>query len=436
MRERAPSGAMGTIFREDAPLKIDAESRPCILLDRCVKVSAMSDLDILCKNAVDVIDRQELSARLEQAKKEKRPLRVKAGFDPSAPDIHLGHTVLLRKLRQFQDLGHKVIFIVGDFTAMVGDPTGQSKTRPVLTREQVEAHAKTYQEQAFKILDRDPKKIEIVRNSQWLERSDIFKIIFNIASKVTVDQLLVREDFDNRRKMHRPIGMHEMFYPLLQGYDSVEVKADIELGGTDQKFNLLMGREIQHMFGQRPQIVMTFPLLVGLDGTQKMSKSLGNAIAVNDSPKDVFGKAMSIPDALMAAYFDLLTKESGTEIQKGIDSAKIHPRDAKIKLAKLLTAELHGPDTAEKEASEFTRIFSNKENPQNPQELKVPEKEIWIAELLKRAGAAASTGEAKRLIEQGGVSIDGEKVTDFNLNIPVKKGALLKAGKKKFIKIV
>ncbi len=384
----------------------------------------MQNIDILCRNAIDVIDRADLESRL----KEGKPLRVKAGFDPSAPDIHLGHTVLLRKLRQFQDAGHKVILIIGDATAKIGDPTGQSKTRPVLTTEQVVANAKTYQEQAFKILDRDPKKIEVVFNSKWLDTPEMLRTFISIAGCVTVDQLLVRDDFDKRRKAHKPIALQEMFYPIMQGYDSVEVKADIELGGTDQLFNLLMGREIQSMYKIKPQIVMTMPLLVGLDGVMKMSKSLGNYIAVNDTPKDVFGKAMSIPDTLMKNYYDLLTNE--------IFDASAHPRDAKAKLAKLLTEFLHGPQAAESEAAEFTRVFSNKEAPENPEELKIAEKEIWIAELLKRAGAVTSTSEAKRLIEQGAVSIDGRKVTDFNLKVPTGKGCLLKAGKKKFVKII
>ena len=387
-----------------------------------------AQVDLLCRNTVDVIDREDLFLRLQDSQKENRPLRVKAGFDPSSPDIHLGHTVLLRKLRQFQDLGHKVVFIVGDFTATIGDPTGQSKTRPILTQEQVEENAKTYQEQAFKILDKDPNKIEVVRNSKWLGAPDMLPTFLSIAAKVTVDQLLVRDDFDKRRKAHRPIAIQELFYPVMQGYDSVAVKADVELGGTDQKFNLLMGRDLQREHKQKPQIVMTLPLLVGLDGTNKMSKSLGNYIGVTDSPKDVFGKAMSIPDTLMESYYSLLTDEKF--------EPKTHPRDAKVRLAKLLTEFLHGKEAGDNEATEFKRVFSNKENPENPDELKIAEKEIWIVELLKRADAVASTGEAKRLIEQGAVSIDGEKVSDFNLKYSVKKGALFKVGKKKFIRLV
>ncbi len=383
----------------------------------------MQNIDILCRNAVDVIDRADLESRL----KEGKPLRVKAGFDPSAPDIHLGHTVLLRKLREFQDLGHKVVLIIGDTTATIGDPTGQSKTRPILTREQVKENAKTYQEQAFKILDKDPKKIEVVFNSQWLDDPKMLLTFLQLSGRITVDQLLVRDDFDKRRQAHKPIALQELLYPIMQGYDSVAVKADIELGGTDQLFNLLMGRQIQSLYSMRQQCVMTMPLLVGLDGTMKMSKSYGNYIAVNDSPKDVFGKAMSIPDTLMKNYYDLLTHEKF--------DASMHPRDAKVKLAKILTADLHGAKAADTQADEFTRVFSNKEAPENPEVLKIEEKEIWIVDLLKRAGAASSTSDARRLIEQGAVSVDGVKVSNFDTKIPVKKGALLKAGKKKFVRI-
>ena len=392
----------------------------------------MKDMDVLCRNAVDVIERADLEARL----KEGQPLRVKAGFDPSAPDIHLGHTVLLRKLREFQDLGHKVIFIIGDFTAMIGDPTGQSKTRPALSDKEITANAKTYQNQAFKILDKDPKKIEVVRNSEWLGKLSLADFLKTVASRSTVARILERDDFEKRIAENQPLSMLEILYPLFQGYDSVAVKADVELGGTDQKFNLLMGRNLQKDFGQPPQVVMTLPLLVGLDGTQKMSKSLGNTIGVTDSSKDVFGKAMSIPDSLMETYFDLLTEISGKEVSKDIKSGKLHPRDAKVKLAQVLTAELHGEATAKNEVEEFKRVFSKKETPENPEELKVSEKEIWIVDILKKVGSVTSTSAGLRLIQQGAVYIDGQKVTDSNLKVPTGKGSLLKAGKKKFVKIV
>lgn len=391
----------------------------------------MPDLEQLCSNAVDVISKEELANRL----KENRPLRIKAGFDPSAPDIHLGHTVLLRKLRQFQDAGHKVILLIGGFTAMIGDPTGKTTTRPALSYDEVKKNAETYQKQAFKILDKDSKKIEVVNNYDWLGKLSLQQFFGEIASKFTVAQILEREDFDKRMSSNQPISLREFMYPLLQAYDSVVIKADVELGGTDQKFNLLAGRDLQRSYGQPAQVVMTFPLLVGLDGTNKMSKSLGNYIAVNDSAKDVFGKAMSIPDTLMASYYSLLTDEPGSKVSEAIESKRLHPRDAKVNLAKLLTQFLHGSAAAEAEASEFDRVFSKKETPDNPDELQISEKEIWIVELLKRAGAATSTSEARRLIEQGAVSIDGAKVSDFNQKIQVVKGSLLKAGKKKFVKL-
>jgi len=369
-----------------------------------------------------------------QFEKDKKPLRVKAGFDPSAPDIHLGHTVLLRKLRQFQDAGHKVVFIIGDYTAMIGDPTGQSKTRPVLSKEQVIANAKTYQEQAFKILDPDPQKIEIVRNSKWLDAPQMLVTFLQISGRVTVDQLLVREDFDKRRKAHRPIAIQELFYPMMQGYDSVAVQADVELGGTDQLFNLLMGREIQSQFGQKPQVVMTMPLLVGLDGTQKMSKSLGNYIAVNDSPKDVFGKAMSVPDTLMATYFDLLTDENGREIAKAVQAGTLHPRDAKVRLSRTLTGNLYGLQEADKQAAEFDRVFRDKQDPGDPDEVPVSEAKIGLADLLKKASVVASTSEAFRLIQQGGVSVDGVKITDPKATVDATRSPLIRAGKKSFFK--
>ncbi len=394
-------------------------------------------LDLLCENAVDIISKDEFKARLESALEKRTPLRVKAGFDPSAPDIHLGHTVLLRKLRQFQDLGHKVVFIIGDYTALVGDPTGQTKTRPALSRAQIEENAKTYQDQAFKILDKDPKKIEMVYNSQWLDGPEMFRILFQqIGPHVTVDQLLVRDDFDKRRKAHRPIAFRELIYPILQGYDSVRIKADIELGGTDQKFNLLMGRDLQSQFGQQPQIVMTFPLLVGLDGAQKMSKSLGNYIAVNDTPKDVFGKAMSIPDALMPMYFNLLTCENGGQIQADVDSGKLHPRDAKVRLAKNLTDFLHGKSAAEKEAEEFDRVFKEKKTPDELPLFEVSDSKIWIVDLLRNGGLVQTGADARRLIEQGAVELDGNRIQDSKQIVEVKNGSILKVGKRGYLKLV
>ena len=396
--------------------------------------TAAEILALLCQNSVEVIDKGELEARLAASLKEKKPLRVKAGFDPSAPDIHLGHTVLLRKLRQFQDLGHKVIFIIGDYTAMVGDPTGQSKTRPLLSKEQIEDNAKTYQDQAFKILDKNPEKIEIVRNSQWLDGPDMFRILFQkIAAMVNIDQLLEREDFDKRRRAHRPIVVRELLYPMLQGYDSVMVKADIELGGTDQKFNLLMGRDLQYQFAQKPQIVITMPLLVGLDGTIKMSKSLGNYVAVTDSPRDMFGKIMSLPDALMPLYFSLLTSEWDEATGSGVRS---DPRSAKVKLAKNIVVQYYGEKIADKEAAEFDRVFRDKQSPESPEEIKLSSKTLWIVELLKEVHSAKTGQEARRLIEHGAVELDGIKIKDPKAEVSISSGSLLKVGKKKYFKLI
>lgn len=389
----------------------------------------MNPIDILCRNAVDVIDQADLEKRL----KEGKSLRIKAGFDPSAPDIHLGHTVLLRKLREFQDLGHKVILLIGDFTAMIGDPTGQSKTRPALSQEEVEKNAKTYQEQAFKILDKDPKKIEIVKNNDWLGKLSLKTFLETLGTQYTVDQLLQRDDFDKRRKENKPITVRELMYPLLQGFDSVSVQADVELGGTDQKFNLLVGRNLQRIWNQKPQVVMTLPLLVGLDGTQKMSKSLGNYISVTDSPKDMFGKIMSIPDDLMPVYFDLLTNETA---EKKSAWKSTHPREAKIKLAEHVLKDYYGSDVAAKEAAEFNHIFRDKQNPANPAEVRTETQKLGLAEALKLAGVETSTSGAFRLIQQGGVSVDGQKIQDPKAILDATKNPLIKAGKKSFFRLI
>ena len=394
----------------------------------------MSDVDSvlakLCRNAIEVIDKSDLKARLEEGK----PLRIKAGFDPSAPDIHLGHTVLLRKLREFQDFGHQVVFIIGDYTAMIGDPTGQSKTRPALSKEEVEKNAKTYQAQAFKILDKDPKKIEVVKNSDWLGKLSLKDFLETVATRFTIAQILERDDFEKRMAENQPVSLREFVYPLLQAYDSVMVKADVELGGTDQKFNLMAGRDLQRNFSQRPQVVMTFPLLVGLDGTNKMSKSLKNYIGITDSAKDVFGKAMSIPDALMASYFNLLTQENGDEIQREVAQGKLHPRDAKVMLARILTDALHGGTAAERESLEFERVFSQRQMPDKAEEISCADPEIWICKLLTQAHVTRSNAEARRLVEQGGVEVDGKTLTDPKANVLV--GSTVKAGKKRVLKIV
>ena len=381
----------------------------------------------LSRNAIDVISRGEFEGLLKTSEKEKRPLRIKAGFDPSAPDIHLGHTVLLRKLREFQDLGHKVVFIIGDYTAMIGDPTGKTQTRPALSQAEVEKNANTYQEQAFKILDKNAGKMEIVKNSDWLGKLSLKDFLENVATRFTIARILERDDFEKRMAENQPLSYREFTYPLLQAYDSVMVKADVEIGGNDQKFNLLAGRDLQKAFGQKAQVVLTFPLLVGLDGTQKMSKSLGNSIAVNDSAKDMFGKVMSIPDTLMPMYYELLTNEK-------LDKNS-HPRDAKVKLASSIVSFYYGEGEAKKQVDEFERVFSQKQDPLEPETVFVPV-EIDSAGLLKHVGAAKSSSEAYRLIQQGAVTLGDKKITDPKLNLIIENGSLLKAGKKFFRKLI
>ena len=421
------------------------------------EASSKEALNLLCLNTVDVINKEDLLSRLEESSKTKNPLRIKAGFDPSAPDIHLGHTVLLRKLRQFQDLGHKVILLIGDFTAMIGDPTGKTQTRPALSKAEVEENAKTYQAQAFKILDKDPKKIEIVHNNDSLGKMLVGDFTGRVASQVTVARTLERDDFEKRMADNQPLSVREFLYPLYQGDDSVAIQADVELGGTDQKFNLLMGRQLQKSFGQKPQIVMTLPLLIGLDGAQKMSKSLGNYVAVTDTAKDMFGKIMSIPDSLMADYFNLLTNMpciSMVSLQE-----EMHPKAAKIKLAKLIVSTYFGEKTAEQEADAFDRVFSKREMPTDLDEVKVGDHN-WIIDILKKTGVSSSS-EARRLIEQGAISLIGDpnaekgyeikdpnakivllkneaviKQHDFVSKIYFPDGVILKIGKKKFVKLI
>lgn len=399
-------------------------------------MSRPEELDLLRRNAVDLISETELTERLAEYRKDGRPLRIKAGFDPSAPDIHLGHTVLLRKLRQFQDLGHKVVFIIGDYTAMIGDPTGRTQTRPALSKEEVEQNARTYQDQAFKILDPDPAKIEILRNSRWFFAPDMFRTFLeSVGTQYTVARLLERDDFEKRMKADQPISVREFIYPLLQGYDSVVVKADVEIGGNDQKFNLLVGRQLQRAFHQRPQIVMTLPLLVGLDGSQKMSKSLGNCIAVNDSPKDMFGKAMSIPDTLMQIYYDLLTAEDGARIADAVRAGSLHPKEAKLRLAAAIVTDFYGAAQARAQRDDFERVFKERLTPDTPADLAVGVRRMGAAELVKRSGAVASSSEAFRIIQQGGVTLDGHKLSDPKALIDLTDGSILKVGKRMFYKL-
>ena len=360
-------------------------------------------IDILRQGTVQIISEEELKKKLEKSKSSKKPLRIKYGADPSAPDIHLGHTVPLKKLRQFQDLGHEVDFIIGDFTAMIGDPSGRSELRKPLTKKQVEENAKTYQKQVFKILD--PAKTKVVYNSHWLNKLNL-KDVVALTAKYTVARLLERDDFSKRYKGGQPISMVEFLYPLLQGYDSVELKSDIELGGTDQTFNLLVSREIQREYGQEPQAIITMPILEGTDGVNKMSKSLGNYIGVSENPKDMFGKTMSVSDELMWRYYGLLTPLKPNEIE---ELKKEHPLEMKKRLAHVIVKQYWGEEKANKAREEFEKVFSKKQNPTDMPSVKI-NKSINIIELIRKTNAVKSNGEARRLLQQGGIELDGKKI--------------------------
>ncbi len=394
--------------------------------------------EYLRKGCVDIIQEHELKAKIARSIKEKKPLRVKAGFDPTAPDIHLGHTVLLRKMKHFQDLGHEVIFLIGDFTGLIGDPSGRSSTRPAMTREEINRNAETYKAQIFKILDREKTVIDF--NSRWLGKLTSFDII-NLAAKYTVARILERDDFSNRLKKGQPISAHEIFYPLMQAYDSVALKADVELGGTDQKFNLLVGRDIQREFGQEPQVIMTVPLLEGLDGAEKMSKSLNNYVGITEPPGEIYGKIMSISDPLMFRYYELLTDEPLSQIEKWkkeIKEEKINPKDLKSRLAQSLAADFWGKEEARKAAQEFERIFKKKELPSEIEEIELEAPQALLVDLLVNKNLFPSSREAKRLIRQGGLYLDGQRIEDvgFKIDLRKKSEVILKIGKKKFYKIV
>lgn len=393
-------------------------------------------LEIIKRGAFEIVPEKELLAKLERSYKEKKPLVVKAGFDPTAPDIHLGHTVLLEKMRQFQELGHSVIFLIGDFTGMIGDPTGRSETRKPLTEEEALKNAETYKEQVFKILI--PEKTEIRFNSEWLMSMTAMEII-TLQARQTVARMLEREDFKQRFTNQHPIGIHEFSYPLLQGYDSVVLKADIELGGTDQRFNLLMGRELQHEYGQAAQVLVIMPLLEGLDGIKKMSKSLGNYIGVYEPPKEMYGKLMSISDELMLKYYELLSHISLDEfntLKHGLNSGELHPKRAKEELAAEITERYWGKEAALKAREEFGLLFKDKGVPEDIQvyEYSWGSEEVWLPKLMKESGIMTSTSEAVRMIKQGGVKIN-DTIED-NPDSKLKKGEyLIKAGKRKFIRI-
>ncbi|MGD9781975.1 MAG: tyrosine--tRNA ligase [Kiritimatiellia bacterium] len=384
---------------------------------------------------VDLHSADELKNRLAKSIAENKPLRIKMGADPSAPDLHLGHCVALNKLREFQDCGHTVVFIIGDFTGMIGDPSGKSATRPQLSKEQVLENAKSYQDQMFKILD--PARTEVHFNSEWFGPMTFDKVI-RLSAHVTVAQLLARDDFSKRYAANQPISLVEFLYPLVQAYDSVMVRADVEIGGTDQLFNLLLGREIQKAHGQEPQIVLTMPLLEGLDGVNKMSKSLGNYIAVNDTPKDTFGKTMSVSDDLMWRYFSLvlcLPDEEIAALKAAVASGARHPRDVKDELGRRVVAKFHGEAAGAEASAEFARVFSQNQLPTDIPEVVVPSAKIGILTLMVQAGLAPSTSEARRLVQAGAVKIGDDKVADFRLEIEPRTGVVIRSGKRGFAKI-
>ena len=414
-------------------------------------------LAYLKKGAHEIIREEGLRAKLEKSRKTGKPLRAKLGVDPTAPDIHLGHTVVIRKLKHFQDMGHLAVFLIGDFTAMVGDPTGQSETRPPLSREQVQSNAKTYLEQVFKILD--PAKTEIRYNSEWLDKLTSYDII-RLAAKYRVARMLEREDFHNRLVNQQPIAVHEFLYPLLVAYDSVVLEADVELGATEQKFNLLMGREIQREYGQESQVCMTMPILVGLDGSRKMSKSLVNYVGITEPPREMFGKMMSIPDELMWSYYELVTDRSGKEIaelKSEVDNGKLHPMDAKMKLAEEVVGVFQGPEAGRKAAENFQRVFRDRQAPAEMNEIRLrrhPNGSLLTEtqnvstqiisafpkwpQLLKYLSQAESVSEAARIIEQGGLEVNGQIVRDPRTIFDSNAHAVyeVRVGKKKFFRLI
>jgi tyrosyl-tRNA synthetase len=396
-------------------------------------------MEIIRRGAVEILVEAELEEKLRQSISTGVPLKIKAGFDPTAPDLHLGHTVLIQKLKQFQDLGHEVCFLIGDFTGMIGDPTGKNETRKPLTMEEVLRNAETYKEQVFKILD--PDKTRVVFNSAWMGQMTAADLI-GLASRYTVARMLERDDFHKRFTGQQPIAIHEFLYPLIQGYDSVALQADVELGGTDQKFNLLVGRELQKQEGQKPQCVLTMPLLEGLDGVNKMSKSLGNYIGITEPPKEIYGKVMSISDELMLRYYELLSDvglETLAQIRDGVAGAPggAHPMESKKSLARELVARFFDEGQALRAEEEFVHQFKQKEIPDDIPRVDIKgDQPIWICRLLTEAGLTASNGEARRLVQQGAVRISGEKVSDADLEIAARGEVVLQAGKRRFARVV
>ncbi|MEK5320600.1 tyrosine--tRNA ligase [Paenibacillus sp. FSL L8-0644] len=404
------------------------------------QVEVERQLEVIQRGVAEIVPEDELKRKVIKSVVSGKPLKIKLGLDPSAPDIHIGHTVVMHKLRQFQELGHQVQLIIGDFTGRIGDPTGKSETRKQLTEEDVQRNAQTYKEQIFKILD--PEKTKVFYNSEWLGPMS-FADVVTLSAKVTVARMLERDDFTKRYQNGLPISIHEFFYPLMQGMDSVALQSDIELGGTDQKFNLLMGRTLQKEYGVEPQATITLPLLEGLDGVQKMSKSLGNYIGVDEEPNEIYGKSMSVPDELMLKYFELATdinNEELAELAKGVKDGSVHPRDAKMKLAGTLVRMYHGEEAEEAAKQHFVTVFQQRALPDDIEEFtltadQLEEGVIRVIQLLTHLGFAASNGEAKRSIQQGSVKINEEKWTDVNEAYTPKEGDIVQVGKRKFAKI-
>lgn len=399
--------------------------------------SINEQMDIIKTGVVDLLPEEELVKKLEKSQKMNKPIIVKLGCDPSRPDLHIGHAVVLHKMRQFQDLGHHAILIIGDFTAMIGDPTGKNKTRPQLTIEETKINGQSYLEQAGKVLD--ITKLQIMNNYDWLGKMSFMDVV-KLSAKYTVSQLLEREDFHNRFNNNVPISVHELLYPLAQGMDSVEIKSDIELGGTDQKFNLLVGRELQKAYGIEPQCILTMPILEGTDGVEKMSKSLDNYIGLTDSPKDMFGKVMSIPDNMITRYLRYGALRNHDEIvtmDNGLKDGSLHPRDAKVRTAIEIVALYHDRTAGENAFAEFERIFKNKELPDviEEVELESDSKEMTLGDILVNSKLAPSKKEARRLVDQGGVYVNGERADNFFLNIDLTEFILFKVGKRKFLRI-
>lgn len=396
--------------------------------------------EILSRGSVEIIPEDEFRNKLANAIKTNKPLKVKLGLDPSAPDIHIGHTVPLQKLKQFQELGHVVQLVIGDFTGQIGDPTGKSETRKQLTNEQVKENAETYVNQLFKILD--SKQTEVHYNSTWLAPLQ-FADVINLAAKTTVARMLERDDFEKRYNTNQAISIHEFFYPLMQGYDSVALNSDIELGGTDQKFNLLMGRNLQKEYNKPLQAVLMLPLIEGLDGVQKMSKSLGNYIGIDEEPNQIYGKAMSIPDELMSKYYKLVTDLPHEEVQEmvtGIEDQEVHPRDAKMKMAYTLVRMYHGEEAAQEAENHFKTVFQKRDLPDDIPEVEIAQSDleegkIWIVKLIVALGLVPSNGEGRRMVKQGAVKINSEKIDDGNYEVSVEQDMIVQVGKRKFAKI-